>query len=153
MKKCLAFISIAALLTGILPCSTGLAAEHGGSPMAEHPGQTVTATEVKNAIKDHVKALSEATNGIFVIKDDKLGRQWQLRLDKIHDPVRTFEKDGRTVYFACSDFRAVDGPDVLDIDFWMVDKGGKLQTIDTRIHKVNGIPRFTYEGTATKEVR
>ena len=124
-----------------------------GNPLAEHPGKAVTAKEVKKSIKEHVKAASKSAGGIFVIKDDKLNKEWRLKLDKIHDPVRQFEKDGNKIYFACSDFKSVDSKDLLDIDFWMVDKGGKLDVIDTKIHKVNGEPRFTYEGTEIKEVK
>jgi len=152
------YFIVAAFLVSVPFGGICTAAEHGGTPMREkstieHPGKAVSAREVKNAIKDHVKAEAKAHDGIFVIRDDKLNQEWRLKLDKIHDPVRQFEKDGRTVYFACSDFKAVDSKDLLDIDFWMVEKGKKLEVIDTRIHKVNGEPRFTYEGTEIKEVK
>jgi hypothetical protein len=153
MKRYLGALIIAAALAAVPLAGIGSASEHGGNPLAEHPGKAVTAKEVKSGIKDHVKAVSKANNGIFVIRDDKLNKEWRLKLDKVHDPVRQFEKEGKTVYFACSDFKSVEGKDVLDIDFWMVEKGGKLQVIDTRIHKLNGEPRFTYEGTEIKEVR
>lgn len=132
-------------------------AEHPGKPVekpkAEHPGKPVTATFVKKSIKMHVKAVSKATDGVFVISDDKLNKEWKLKLSKIHDPVRMFEKDGKTIYFTCSDFKSTEGKDILDIDFWMVHKGDKLEVIDTKIHKVNGEPRYTYEGTEIKEVK
>jgi hypothetical protein len=153
MKRHLRAFIVAAALAAIPFGSIGSAAEHGGSPVVEHPGKAVTAKEVKNAIKDHIKTAARMNNGDFVIRDDKLNKEWRLKLDKVHDPVRQFKKDGQTVYFACSDFKASEGKDVLDIDFWMVEKGGKLEVIDTRIHKVNGEPRFTYEGTEIKEVR
>jgi len=63
-----------------------------------------------------------------------------------------FEKDGQTIYFACSDFQSIDSDDVLDIDFWMVLDRDKLEVIDTKIHKLNGKPRFTYEGTEIKPI-
>jgi hypothetical protein len=59
----------------------------------------------------------------------------------------------RTIYFACSDFDSSDSKDVLDIDFWMVPKGNELDVIHTKIHKVNGEPRYTYEGINIKEVK
>ena len=61
--------------------------------------------------------------GVFTIHDEKLNKDWHLKLAKVHDPVRTFEKDGKTIYFTCSDFESVDGKEVLDIDFWMIYKG------------------------------
>jgi hypothetical protein len=158
MKKPLIYLVVATSLATFTFGGVCVAAEHGGTPMPgkstiEHPGKAVSAKEVKDAIKDHVKGEAKAHDGIFVIRDDKLNKEWRLSLDKIHDPVRQFEKDGRTVYFACSDFKAADSNDLLDIDFWMVEKGKKLEVIDTRIHKVNGEPRFTYEGTEIKEVK
>jgi hypothetical protein len=137
----------------------GSAVEHPGSavkktpPAAEHPGHPITADYVKNSIQMHVDAQAKAHGGVFLIKDDKLNQTWKLKLVKIHDPVRMFEKDGKTIYFACSDFKSTEGNDVLDIDFWMVPQGDKLTVTETRIHKLNGEPRYTYEGTTVKEVK
>lgn len=154
MKRLFAAVAATVALTMAQFGAVAGAAEHGGSPLgAEHPGQEITARTVKNAIKDHVKKLAKANKGMMLVHDDKLNKEWRLTLDKVHDPVRSFEQDGKIIYFACSDFRSVDTPDVLDIDFWMVEKDGGLQVIDTRIHKINGTPRYTYEGTTIKEIR
>jgi hypothetical protein len=118
---------------------------------AEHPGKAITADSVKKSIQGHVKALLKG--GVFTIRDEKLNREWQLTLTKIHDPVRSFEKDGTTIYFACSDFTSVNSKDILDIDFWMVPKGDKLEVVETKIHKVNGEPRYTFEGIELKEIK
>ena len=128
-------------------------ADHPGKSTVEHPGKAITADSVKKAIEQHVSAQAKSNKGVFVIQDPKLNKDWRLKLAKVHDPVRTFEKDGTTIYFACSDFDSVDSKDVLDIDFWMVSKGNKLEVIDTKIHKVNGEPRFGYEGTNIKEIK
>jgi hypothetical protein len=135
------------------------AAEHPGGSV-EHPGakveqkgKAITANVVKKAIEDHAKAISKAHGGVFMLRDDKLNKNWQLKFVKVHDPVRTFQKDGQTIYFACSDFKSVDDKDLLDIDFWMVPKGDKLEVTDTKIHKVNGEARYTYEGIQIKEIK
>lgn len=158
MKRYLAH-ALALSLAALLVSGPVMAAEHPGRAV-EHPGEKVekkgkaiTAKVVKQSIKEHVKAASKATDGVFVIKDDKLNKEWKLKLAKIHDPVRKFEKEGKTIYFACSDFKVVDSKDVLDIDFWMVEKNGTLEVIDTKIHKLNGEPRYTYEGTELKEIK
>ena len=155
MKRALMRVVLATSVA-LLP-AVALAAEHGGTPLgggaAEHPGEKITSRSVKKAITDHVKGLTTRSKGVLTIKDDKLGKEWKLKLDKVHDPVRRFEKEGQTIYFACSDFKALDGKDILDIDFWMVEKDGKLKVIDTKIHKVNGEPRYTYEGTELKEMK
>ncbi len=149
MKKALLTV---ASLTIFLLSSLGIAAEHPGT-VVEHPGKEVTAKNVKKSIQEHVTAVSKGTGGVFIIRDGKLNKEWHVKLDKIHDPVRMFEKDGKTVYFACSDFKSVEGKDLLDIDFWMVPKGDRLEVIDTKIHKVNGEPRYSYEGVKIKEVK
>ena len=143
--------SVFALFLGGL--STAIAAEHPGKSTLEHPGKAITSDSVKKAVRDYVSAQTKAGGGVYVVKDPMLNKDWRLRLDKIHDPVREFQKDGKTIYFACSDFKTEDGKDVLDIDLWMVEKGGKLEVTDTKIHKVNGEPRYTYEGTALKPVK
>lgn len=48
-------------------------------------------------------------------------------------------------YFACTDFITADGQVSYDIDFWMKKgKGGELSVYQTKIHKKDGTPRFTY---------
>jgi hypothetical protein len=163
MKKLRLYV-VAVSIATLLAAGGSMAAEHPGTSVvehpgkevkttAEHPGKAVTADFVKESIKEHVKAQSKTTDGIFVIHDDKLNKDWKLKLDKIHDPVRMFEKDGKMIYFTCSDFKSSEGKEVIDIDFWMVPKGDKLEVIETKIHKVNGKPRYTYEGTAIKEIK
>ena len=168
MKKYLLYVCLAAslsvfLITGVMHAEhPGKAlppgkstVEHPGrsveQPRAEHPGKATTADFVKKSIQEHVNALLR--DGVFTVRDEKLNRAWRLTLAKIHDPVRSFEKDGRTIYFTCSDFTSVDSKDTLDIDFWMVPKGDKLEVIETRIHKVNGEPRYTFEGITLKEIK
>jgi len=120
-------------------------------PKTEHPGKPVTADFVKKSIQDHVK--DQSKEGVFLIRDEKLNKEWKLKLDKVHDPVRSFGKEGKTYYFTCVDFKSGDSNDVLDIDFWMVPKGDKLEVTDTKIHKVNGEARYTYEGIEIKEIK
>jgi hypothetical protein len=129
--------------------------EHPGKaveqPKAEHPGKPITAAFVKKSIEDHVKAQSK--DGVFTLHDDKLMKDWRLKLAKVHDPVRAFEKDGKTYYFTCVDLQSVGSNDVLDVDFWMAPEGDKLAVTDTKIHKLNGEPRYTYEGINIKEIK
>ena len=167
MKKLtVSIIPVAMLLLLVAPLmSMSWAAEHPGSavehpgkdvkkaPAGEHPGHAITADFVKKAIEKHVDAQAKAQGGVFQVKDAKLNKTWKLKLAKIHDPVRMFEKDGKTIYFACSDFNSTEGSEVLDIDFWMVPKGHELEVTDTKIHKVNGEPRYGYEGTVLKEIK
>jgi hypothetical protein len=154
------FILIFAMFA--LGSNFALSAEHPGTAVGEqkstveHPGKAtkaITADFVKKSIKQHAEDQAKAKGGVFVIHDDKLNKDWRLKLVQVHDPVRTFEKGGQTIYFACSDFKADDSKDLLDIDFWMVSKANKLEVIDTKIHKVNGEPRYGYEGIDIKTVQ
>jgi hypothetical protein len=127
--------------------------EHPGKAVGqERPTKSITADFVKRSIRQHAKDRAKSAGGVFVIHDEKLNKDWRLKLLQIHDPVRTFEKDGKTIYFACTDFKSADSKDVLDIDFWMVPKGNKLDVSDTKIHKVNGEPRYGYEGIDIKKI-
>src|SRR3990172_6244618 len=159
MKKLLFSIFLATVLS-LYFIPTLSAAEHPGKPVTpsepgksvvEHPGKPISADFVKESIQRHVKAASK--EGVFSIRDEKLKKDWKLKMDKIHDPVRVFEKEGKTIYFTCVDFKSVDTKDTLDLDFWLVPKGDKLEVIDTKIHKVNGEARFGYEGTELKEIK
>ena len=147
------------LVFGLFIAGTAIAEEHPGSAV-EHPetavkkqGPIITADFVKKSIQDHVDMLSAGQAGIFEIKDPELNKTWRLKLAKIHDPVRQFEKEGKTIYFTCTDFKSVDSDDVLDIDFWMVPADHTLKVIDTKIHKLNGKPRYTYEGVEIKPIK
>ena len=92
----------------ILGSSFVFSAEHPGKSTVEHPGKAITADSVKKSIEQHVTAQAKSNNGVFMVEDPKLNKGWRLKLAKVHDPVRTFEKDGMTIYFACSDFDSVD---------------------------------------------
>lgn len=156
MMKRSAFFSLVVTLVFALSfggLSIAIAAEHPGKSTTEHPGKAITSDSVKKAVNEYVSTQTKAGGGFYVVKDPVLKKDWRLKLDKIHDPVREFEKDGKTIYFACSDFKTEDGKDVLDIDLWMVEKGGKLEVTETKIHKVNGEPRYNYEGTTLKPVK
>ena len=153
MRKSMSLVSLLTLPLFFLISGWGMAAEHPGTSVVEHPGRAVSGDLVKKAIGDHVKAEEKANAGFFVLPDPELTKTWRLKLAKIHDPVRTFKKGDQTIYFACSDFKSADGKDVLDIDFWMVPDGKKMKVIDTKIHKLNGKPRFAYEGIEAKPIK
>jgi hypothetical protein len=127
----------------------GVPSEHPGVKF-ESTGPTITADGVKAAIRGHVRAQSEG--GVYLVKDALLGKTWRLTLDTVHDPVRTFEDDGRRIYFACAEFRSVGEDDVLDIDIWLFAGWDELEVTETKIHKVNGEARFGYDGLRTVEI-
>jgi hypothetical protein len=123
-------------------------------PVQEHPGDTevTRAWQVMSAIHSYI-ATHKTANGALEIKDDKTGETVPLDFVEIHQPVRHLKKEGE--YFVCTDFRKPGSKDeYYDIDFWVNQKGGKLQVDNVKIHKVpvqeDGIwtqqPRYTFEG-------
>jgi hypothetical protein len=119
--------------------------EHPGE--AEHPGEKtmLSAEQIIKGIKDHISKVTEANNGIFPISDPKEGKDLRLKLIKVHeDKVSYIKKDD--AYFACTDFITADGLTKYDLDFWMkLNPKGGLEVYQTKIHKKDGIPRFTYK--------
>jgi hypothetical protein len=145
---------VAAALLVSFPLGVGApAAERKAGRTAKPPGQAVTAKKVKDAVRDIVTTQAKANNGLFTIRDESINKEWRLKLAKVRDPVRRFEKYGKTIYAASAAFKAAEGEDLLDIDFWLTEEGGKMVVIDVRIYRVNGTPRFTYEGIQVKELR
>jgi len=120
-------------------------------PATEHPGETEEkkSWQVESAVNEYVA--SKAKDGVLVLKDDKTGEERTLDFVEIHRPLRRIE-GGR--YFACTDFREHGSTEkFFDIDFWLVDKDGKLEVSEARIHKEpkdeDGVwiqvPRYTFE--------
>ena len=125
--------------------------EHPGAPakveQEEHPGEEamLSAEEIIKGIKEHINKLIKANAGYFPIYDPEEGKDLRLKLIKVHeDKVSYIKKED--AYFACVDFKTDDGKTTYDIDFWMK-KGifGKLNVFQTKIHKKDGKPRFTYQ--------
>lgn len=118
-----------------------------GHPGAEHPGKEamLSANQIIKSIKDHIAGVTKANNGYFPITDTQEGKDLQLKLIKVHeDKVSYIKKDD--AYFACTDFITEDGKTKYDVDFWMKKgKTGKLEVYQTKIHKKDSKPRFTYQ--------
>jgi len=135
------------------------AAEHGGK---EHGGQehAGTATSSSAAIEQQVKAAPlvpsatqirdriaayvkdrSAKPGAFNIKDEVTGTTRTLKFVRVHNRV------GKTgdLYYSCTDMQDTKTGELLDLDFDVEVRGGRLNVVDTRIHKVAGKARYTYD--------
>ncbi|MFL5303514.1 MAG: hypothetical protein ACJ79R_24605 [Anaeromyxobacteraceae bacterium] len=127
-------------------------------PATEHPGETEEKRgwQVESALHEYIAR--KVKDGVLAVKDDKTGRDLALEFVEIHKPLRKVEGKG---YFACSDFREPGSRDKFyDLDFWLVDKGGKLEVTEVRVHKEpkmeDGrwvqVPRYSFEGGEVKDV-
>ena len=119
--------------------------EHGGAATATEPAQehggaaTPSADQIRKAVEDHVNA--NLKDGNFEINDPKTGQIRKLKLVRVHDRV------GKTgnYYYSCTDMQDVGSGDLLDLDYDVAEQGGTLTVVDVRIHKDNGVPRYTYD--------
>jgi hypothetical protein len=93
------------------------------------------------AVEDHV-ALKSEEDGSFQVYDKKLKKTWKLELDRIHKK-RIARLSGNS-FFACADFKQVDGKNKLDLDFFVSRKDGTFTVDEVAVHKVNGKKRYTY---------
>ena len=131
----------------VFPAISGQAAEHGGK---EHGGQTAvsqtpvkvepTAEELRQTIRDHITTTTQK-QGAFTIKDSVTGNTRTLTLVGVHERV------GKTgdYYYSCTDMRDAASRELLDLDFDVEAKAGRLNVVDVRIHKVDGKARYTYD--------
>lgn len=167
MKKIL-YIMLSLSVLNFLT-NVSMAAEHPGehpgkSIKTEHPGEVVehpgehpgekemlSADEIIEGIKDHINEVTEVNNGYYPLFDTKEGKDLRLKLVRVHeDKVSYIKKDD--AYFACTDF-ITDGGTKYDVDFWMKrGKNGKLEVYQTKIHKKDGKPRFTYRDDEIVEI-
>jgi len=126
----------------------GFAAEHGGKEHGgttqEHGGQAVQAEpsgeQIRQTIEAYVKGI-EAKDGAFEIEDELTGTTRKLTFVQVHERV------GKTgdLYYSCTDMRDTATGELLDLDFDVDTSHGHLHVVDTRLHKVAGQARYTYD--------
>ena len=116
--------------------------EHGGATTAAAPTPAAPSAEhIRQTIRDYVAALTSAHGGAMKINDTVTGQTRSLTLDRVHERVgKTGDK-----YYSCTDMTDTATGDKVDVDFDVADDGGHLSVVETRIHKVNGKARYTYD--------
>lgn len=130
-----------------------------GNALAEHPGEhpgnpadmSIGPADVKYYIISHIEDVKKKNNGVYKIKDTKQNKELSLNFEKFHMPVRIIE--GKT-YFMCMDFHDTKSATVYDLDFWLEDNGdGGLKVVAEKVHKQDGVARFTYENDQISELK
>lgn len=99
-----------------------------------------TPTELRGTIADYIKT-QEKNQGAFMVVDERTGEPRRLELVQVHERV------GKTgnYYYSCTDMKDVKTGDLLDLDFDIEDREGRLDVVAIRIHKDNAKPRYTYD--------
>lgn len=127
-------------------------------PATEHPGETEEkrSWQVESVVHEYIAG--KVKDGVYTSHDDKTGQDRALEFVEIHKPLRKLEGKG---YFACTDFREAGSKDKFyDLDFWLVEKDGKLEVSEVRIHKEpkeeDGVfvqvPRYDFDKEKVKDV-
>jgi len=124
-----------------------------GKEHPEHPKAKTMAGEVGS--EKWKKQISKEFDGFvcdhtkkpngewFMIHDDKLNKDWKLKMVRVHKKKIVYLGDNR--FFACADLKSIDSKDKLDLDFYAKKlPDGSWQMEKAVIHKVNGKPRYTY---------
>lgn len=147
LLKALIVVGISGLFVAVISAD---AAEHGGKEHGgttqEHGGQAVkaepSAEQIRQTIQSHVQGIVQK-EGSLTISDPVTGAKRAL------DFVRVHERVGKTgdFYYACTDMRDRQTGQSLDLDFDVKADGGNLRVVDTRIHKVDGKARYTYDAS------
>jgi len=96
--------------------------------------------DLRGTIRDYIQS-QEQRHGAFFILDERGDQVRQLELIRVHDRV------GKTgdYYYSCTDMKDVASGDELDLDFDISDTGEALEVVEIRIHKDNGVARYTYD--------
>ena len=116
-----------------------------GQEHPEHPkssSKQLVVQELSEAVKIYIDDEYKKQDGYFEVEDSIQKKTLKLKLEKVHDD--RLSPLGNDVYFVCADFKGTDG-NVYDIDIFMKGKGkDDLIATDTKVHKQNGTPRYTW---------
>jgi|CXWL01.1.fsa_nt_gi hypothetical protein len=99
----------------------------------------------RQAVRAHVQEQSEEEDGAFVVRDEKLDKEWRLKLIRLRDEVRQVSEKA---YSVCADFKEVDGRTKLDVDFLVNHAGSGWVVRQTTVHAVGGKPRVAQAAAA-----
>lgn len=120
------------------------AQEHPEHPR-DHPqpkGKAVSKEALGDAVRKYVKKDADLKGGYFLVYDGRAKKALVLTLEKVHDDK--LARVGETTYFACADFKSVDGA-TYDLDIFMTGASAEdLAVSQVMIHKENGKERYTW---------
>ena len=110
------------------------------TPAAERPPMPSQEEMIRQVIQLQVQRNAQQDGGLRV-EDPVTGTTRTLELVRVHDRV------GKTgsLYYACTDMRDTASGESLDLDFDVEVDGPRMRVVETRIHKVNGQARYTYD--------
>jgi len=130
------------LITSIA-CQSDDSSEKSNQNKIETPvdeQRKATIADVEKGIRAYIKTQTDMGDGYFSLEDDSL--QLNLRLVRVHTEYLSVLSPGR--YFACVDLVDTTG-DVYDVDFFLAGKPDDMDVTETKVHKLNGKPFYTWK--------
>ncbi len=121
-----------------------LTACHSGSGekeiRTETPIQKVNISEIEAGIKAFIAKTTTENEGYFPVKDEN--NDLKMKLVRVH--TEYLSNLGPDRHFACVDLVDVSG-DVYDVDFFMNGEPGNMNVTETKVHKLNGKPFYSWK--------
>ena len=111
----------------------------GAEPEVDLIRNAVTA-EIKAGIEKHIEEEAARGGGYFQFSSG--GKNYRFKLVRVH--TEYLSRLGTERHFACVDLVDEAG-DVYDTDFFLSGKPGSMTVTETTLHKLNGIPYYTWE--------
>src|SRR3989338_9428891 len=111
----------------------------GAEPEVDLVRHAVTA-EIKAGIEKHIEEEARRGGGFFRFSSG--GKDYQFKLVRVH--TEYISRLGPERHFACVDLVDEAG-DVYDTDFFLSGKPDAMFVTETTLHKLNGIPYYTWE--------
>lgn len=93
-----------------------------------------TRSNTQAAMAEHIEG--NTYNGSYIVYDAVTGKLLRLNFGELHKGI--VKKDD--FYVSCADFTDSQG-DKYDLDFLVVDNGGKFEVFEAIVHKVDGNKR------------
>lgn len=100
---------------------------------------------LRKAVKAHIQERLDKEDGAFVVRDEKLDKEWRLKLIGLRDEGAQISEKA---YSVCADFKDIDGRTKLDVDFLVNRSGSGWVVRQTTVHAVAGKPRVAQKAAA-----
>lgn len=104
--------------------------------------QPITIGQIQAEIERHIAEASASQGGFYLF--DAAGKAYRFKLVRVH--TEYLSRLGPERCFACVDLVDEKG-DVYDVDFFLEGKPGEMKVTERTLHKLNGIPFYTWQQT------
>ncbi|MFC1570584.1 transglutaminase-like domain-containing protein [Candidatus Omnitrophota bacterium] len=107
---------------------------------ASEPVPNVVTKDIQDGIESYIEDQAAKNEGYF--KFSSGGKEYLFKLVRVH--TEYLANLGPKRHFACVDLVDTSG-DVYDVDFFLAGDPGSMAVTETTLHKLNGIPFYSWE--------